>query len=231
MTKVYRAVPILSSTIYRKKGLNNYNISLEKEFYDMGFIDFEDSALFFRTSEDKCNTFDCIIEREKSFFLFPVDAIYSTFTSINRMYYSCCEWEVLEFDIPDEILLEYCGYGFYNEIARIEFRIPISVFQNNSPQLERKFDNETLIKKIIDSNNEYIEKFKITKENKELADLLVEKMSSFAQKAINGKREYIDCPFITNKSFLVSANEIYHQETSQYLTDEEKLILLKIVIH
>jgi len=227
MAKVYRAVPILSSTIYRKRGLNNYNISLEQELYDMGFIDFEDSALFFRISEEKCNTFDHISERAKSFFLFPIDALYSTFKSINRNYYSCCEWEILEFDIPDEILLEYCGYGFYNEIARIEFRIPISVFQNNSIHPDRKHDNDILKQNIINSNKEYIEKFNIAEENKALADILIEKMPDFAEAAINGKREYTDCPFITNNRFSIRAYDLFHKENSQYLTDEEILVLLE----
>lgn len=232
MALVYRVVPSSSATIIRKKCISLYNINLESEFYDMGYLDFEKSALFFKTPDlEDFNTFKYSSEPTKAFFLFPIDAILNTFRSINGFYYSRKEWKVLEYNIPNEILKEYCGYGFYDEIARVEFKIPISEFKKYEPINKKQLDTTLLYENIIEESNRTIELIELTEEDKKNVEIIKPKLPICANKSIEGRREYFECPFITNNNFLVNFRDIYKREKSQYLSLHEILELLKSKIN
>lgn len=232
MSLVYRVVPSSTATFIRTKNISVYNINLESEFYDMGYLDFENSALFFKNPDlEDCNTFEYTSETTKAFFLFPIDAIVNTFRSINGFYYSRREWKVLEYNIPDEILKEYCGYGFYQGKARIEFRIPISEFKKYTPEEPKELDETMLYEHILEENDKIIEAIEFSEEDKQILEIIRPKLPLCAKKAIEGRREYLKCPFITNNNFLVTLSDIYKKEKNQYISLEEMLCLLKSKIN
>lgn len=132
MAFVYRTVPSLTSTIKKFGSLSSDQENLEGTLYDLGYISFENVYPFFRQNEGNVNTFRFLDEDYKFFFLFSYDALMCTFSSIEGLCYDKYNFELLEYDIPSEILLKYCGYGFYNGSAHIEFCIPESEFKRNS---------------------------------------------------------------------------------------------------
>ncbi len=132
MAVIYRTVPSLTSTIKKFGTLRSEQENLEGIMYDLGYISFEDVYPFYKRNDEVVNTFKLANEYYKFFFLFAYDALMCTFSSIEGYCYDKWNFELLEYDIPTEILLKYCGYGFYKENAHIEFCIPESEFKNNS---------------------------------------------------------------------------------------------------
>jgi len=202
MALVYRAIPILSTTLLRKKQIGERNISLEEYFYDLGFIDFENSAPFYRISEDSCSTFKYPEEETKAFFLFPFDAVSATLQSVNKKFYHHHEWKILEYDIPDDILTEYCGYGFYDGETKIEFRIPISEFKKWANPAHT-IDINVLHKMITESVKKAIDEYKINEVDHKIADIISDELEEITKTCIDATREYFDCPFITNNNHLI----------------------------
>lgn len=107
-----------------------------------------------------------------------------TFSSIERFCYDGDNFELLEYDIPSETLLKYCGYGFYNGCAHAEFSIPESEFAKAS---FGTIDNELLAKKLSNYS--------------ELTDL-----SSF-----ENKKAYLT-DFPTGKRIFYDATELYKED-------------------
>lgn len=183
MGLVYRTVPSLASTIKKFGSLNSMQENLEGIIYDLGYISFEDVYPFFRQNEGAVNTFRLLNENYKFFFLFSYDALMRTFSSIEGISYEKYKFELLEYDIPSEILLKYCGYGFYNGWAHVEFCIPESEFKNFS-------SNTVDIELLANELTKYSE---------------LTNISHF-----KNKRAYIT-EFITGKRILYDANELYDE--------------------
>lgn len=133
MALIYRTVPSFEETKKLFGKINKEQQNLEGILYDLGFISFENGYPFFRQNgESSINTFQLKDKRHKFFFFFPYDALMCTFGNIESRCYNQYKWELLEYAIPDEFLLEYCGYGFYRGSAHVEFSIPENIFQENS---------------------------------------------------------------------------------------------------
>jgi len=225
MALVYRAIPILSTTLLRKKQIGERNISLEEYFYDLGFIDFENSAPFYRISEDSCSTFKYPEEETKAFFLFPFDAVSATLQSVNKKFYHHHEWKILEYDIPDDILTEYCGYGFYDGETKIEFRIPISEFKKWANPAHT-IDINVLHKMITESVKKAIDEYKINEVDHKIADIISDELEEITKTCIDATREYFDCPFITNNNHLIKRNDLIYKN-ERYLYYHEILSYLE----
>lgn len=184
MALIYRAVPSLTATMDKFNSISRMQTNLEGIIYDLGYISFEDVYPFFKQDrEQKCNTFDLLNEYYKFFFLFPYDALIKTFSSIESICYSEDYFDLLEYDVPKEILLEYCGYGFYNGQAHVEFCIPESEFQKNS---STTLDTKSLKNQLS--------------MNKELSNV----------SHYEGKRAY-KTNFVTRKRILYDAEELYDE--------------------
>lgn len=132
MTLVYRTVPSLAKTSKKFGTLNKEQQNIEGILYDLGYISFEEVYPFFRRNEEATNTFKLLDENYKFFFLFSYDALMCTFSSIEGLCYEKYNFELLEYNIPKEILLNYCGYGFYKGCAHVEFCIPENEFKCHS---------------------------------------------------------------------------------------------------
>lgn len=131
MALVYRVIPIPEAS-YIESGCIAKNIqTLEKQFYDLGYINFSKADPCFRlnVSGENINTFDTPDCETKAFFLFPLDALRAS-VYIQRGYYTNKFVWLCEYDIPDEILKKYLGFGYYNESPIAEFQIPINELCN-----------------------------------------------------------------------------------------------------
>lgn len=182
MAMVYRTVPSFLATARKFGSLNKAQENLEGMMYEAGYISFEDVYSFFkRNDEGVISTFSIGNENHKCFFLFSYDALMCTFSSIDGYSYDKYKFELLQYDIPLDILLKYCGYGFYRGNAYVEFCIPESEFKKNS--------SKTLNREIlIDELSKY----------RELSNL-----SNF-----ENKRAYFT-DFVTGKRNLYDTSELY----------------------
>lgn len=213
MTKVYRAVPSFIDTILKYNELNSKYANMEAKLYENNIISFEPTPPFFRrNSEGALNTFSYRDEKFKGFFLFPIDAVKNPFSAIERYYYGNKEWEVLEYDIPDEILLKYCGYGFYSGDALVEFAIPESVFQN-----EEKIDDVVLQKKLYNILKEFANEF-----NSSVTFDLIE-----IENVIKSLRNAYSSPYITGKKIVINREELINDTRKDFITDEEMINLIE----
>lgn len=193
MTKVYRTVPSFSAMVNSRYNLNEENCSLEGELYQLGITSFEiDNVFFSRSREEVINTFLSNNEYNKFFFLSPIDAIRRT-SRVNLELYPIFVFELLEYDIPDEILLDSCGCGFYSGKPVIEFCIPESVFSNENPTV---VDEERIRESLNNTYLNYIqtnnEKADIPKLNEAISTLMEAQRQIHLGKYITGNRCIID---------------------------------------
>lgn len=202
MTLVYRAVPSLSSSIRKFEDLEPKNASIESVLYQLGFVDFEYCYRFFKSSDEILNTFQIGGEECKYFYLFPQDAVMLPHSCIEYAAYGR-EWEILEYDIPEDILLDYCGYGFYDGKAIIEFCIPKKVFENNE---NIKIDDDLLTQKIEESNIDYINNFNV----KDLG--FHELFCKLIPICFQAKRDVYKSTYVTYNKILLSFRELYEND-------------------
>lgn len=195
MAIVYRTVPSLASTIERFNSLNSQQENLEGIMYDFGYISFEDVYPFYTQNEEITNTFKLANENYKFFFLFSYDALMCTFSSIDGYCYAKWNFELLEYNIPIEILLKYCGYGFYNGKSHVEFCIPESEFNKNS---SKKLDIKLLENKL----SKY-------KELENISDY--EDKRLYLTDFITGKKLLYDCSELYNEHDILSFQKIIEQ--------------------
>ncbi len=113
----------------------------EDAFYDLGYLNMNNGCPYFNMGSglDAVNSFDYVEEDCKYFYLFPWDAL------LNSKYigniYSDMEISILEYDIPQDILIECLGFGYYDGCHIPEFQIPTSKLRNNNP-IFQKCDDE-----------------------------------------------------------------------------------------
>lgn len=193
MTKVYRTVPSFPAMVSNRYKINEENCSLEGELYQLGITSFEiDNVFFSRYREEDINTFLLNNEYNKFFFLSPIDAIQRT-SRVNLELYPIFVFELLEYDIPDEILLESCGCGFYSDTPVIEFCIPESVFSCENPTV---IDEERLRESLTNTYLNYIQtnngKADIPKLNQAISTLMKAQRQIHLGKYITGNRCIID---------------------------------------
>ena len=195
MAIVYRTVPSLTSTTEKFGTLNSQQENLEGIMYDLGCVSFENVYPFFTRNEEVVNTFKFLDECYKFFFLFSYDAIMCTFSSIDGYCYEKWQFELLEYNIPAEILLKYCGYGFYKGKAHVEFCIPESEFdKNSSKKLDiRLLENELSKYKELNNISNY--------DNKRL----------YLTDFITGKRNLYDCGELYDEHDILPFQKIIEQ--------------------
>lgn len=212
MTKVYRSVPLLEDTISKHEKLNPRLGNMESKLYELGIIPFENVYSFFHTNGDSAlNTFSYKHEHYKSFFLFPIDAVIKPFTTIERYCYNHKRWEILEYDIPDDILLNFCGYGYYNEKTIVEFSIPESAFN-----VSDKIEDIVLKKKINDILNQTIlENLDNGFDQKEITKFLDTTRSAYFSS------------FITGNKIIIKRDEVLNENKNDFINDEDAVKLLK----
>ncbi len=158
---VYRVVPGYWGTRISSGWLGG---SSEDAFYDLGYINIPKGSSYFKINNayTSVNNFN-YSEECKSFFLFPWDALlYSKYIGFNLSSYSNLEISILEYDIPNDILIKYLGFGYYGNLLVPEFSIPLSALNDNNPII-KEYDEE-LINKILEKYQErsctYFEKIK-----------------------------------------------------------------------
>lgn len=227
MTLIYRTVPSFSSTLKRFGLLNKDQENLEGIMYDLGYISFEDVSPFFeQNGEETLNTFKLLDDYYKFFFLFPYDALINTFFSIEGYCYDKFHFELLEYDIPTEILLKYCGYGFYRDYAHVEFCIPESEFQKFSlstidiKELEKELSNYKELNNVSCYENKRIYKTNFITGKRNLYDtseLYAEnKILTFA-KII----EQLNKKGIISSSNIVEVYELFKRQANDVYRDKE----------
>lgn len=127
MALVYRVIPIPEASYMEQGFIGTCIQTPEKEFYDLGYLDFPKNMPYFKLEENS-NTFERPEpETEtKAFFLFPLHALYAS-RWIERFdgYYSSSSVWLCEYEIPNDILIEYLGFGYYRNVEIPEFQIPI----------------------------------------------------------------------------------------------------------
>ncbi len=182
---VYRVVPNRFITMIDSERVWYLDtLTSEDVFYDLGYMNFSDAHSYFPLhSSDpvvggRLNTFKDINEKTKAFFLFPWDAIRNIRFFKRR--YSREVASILEYDISDEILSEYLGFGYYNGEEIPEFRIPYRILKGEENLLEEI--NDEFRKVLID---------KYRTEIKNSVDLFLPVFSKRISN-INGFKKYVD---------------------------------------
>lgn len=105
--KVYRVVPNCFFT--GKKLDNSGKISLESLYYKMGYTSFSS-----KVKRDDYNSLNCKNYQGKFFYLFAEDAVFEGSSLINgyhRLRANICS--ILEYDIPEDMIIKHIGYGDY----------------------------------------------------------------------------------------------------------------------
>lgn len=113
--------------------------SSEDAFYDLGYLNIQKGGSYFNTG-DFVNSFAYNREECKYFFLFPWDALLNSKYMMDDM-----EINILEYDIPQKLLIECLGFGYYDGWKIPEFRIPLSMLRNNNP-IFQECDDEVINK-------------------------------------------------------------------------------------
>lgn len=212
MANVYRVVPSFPATVAKHQEIDQKLGNIEGELYDLGLISFEHGYPFIKSAgEESLNTFprNCA-DPCKFFFLFPFDAAWTAFRSIEKSCFSHYEWEMLEYDMPDDILIQYCGYGFYSEKARVEFRMPESYFQGTVPKV---IDNEELSNQLLKSYQKYVHQFGHN------SDQFQDKFKEAISVAIEATRSYYESSFITKNRIVFSRDELFKHDENNEIID------------
>ena len=105
--KIYRVVPDSFAT---GKRLNaNEKVSSEDIYYKMGYIPFSD-----KPARHDYNNLQCEDKQGKYFYLFVEDAIQEGHSLINVYHRLRADtFSVIEYDIPEDIIIKNIGYGDY----------------------------------------------------------------------------------------------------------------------
>lgn len=222
--KVYRAVP--DSFVSNKKLDQKSLRGLEEIYYQMGYASFIGKM----GNHDHNSLIKNIKEEGKYFFLFAEDAIQEAsylISGYHRLNMDTCL--VVEYDIPEELILKMIGYGDYTgdiqSLYLIESYIEKNDFGNSiitTDELSIEEKTEILIKTLNESLKrilacqsyfdmlKYIEYFgdkkleSIIDNKQELAKVLVN--SPFYNSFLNEKRQLIQSPYITGKIIPVNTN-------------------------
>lgn len=203
MALVYRIVPSLTSTIEKFGSLNKEQENLEGILYDLGYISFEETYSFFNQEYDVrefITTFKPKDENHKSFFLFSYDALIHSFR-ICSLCYAKYNFELLEYDIPKDLLLQYCGYDFYKEKAYVTFCIPESEFKKNATKMLSR-------EQLADELSKY----------KELKNRFHENKGVYPTHFITGKRNLYDTSELYKENDFLSFQEIMEQLNQKGIT-------------
>lgn len=106
--KIYRALP----NIFVTKNMNiKENIFLEDIYYKMGYVSCPN-----KVGGHNFNTLNCENLIGKYFYLFAFDAIYGGYTLIHNYHRLRADtFLVLEYDVPEDIILKHIGYGDYTD--------------------------------------------------------------------------------------------------------------------
>lgn len=151
---VYRVVPENIATVIGSEcGCFDLQAQTSEDaFYDIGYMNFTDANSYFKLKSSdplisrSLNTFGKTDEKTKAFFLSPWDAVCCSIY-LNYDFYSSLGVNIFEYDIPDDILSNYFGFGSYNGEYIPEYRIPISVLKGNAA-LEEEYSDEIKAKLI-----------------------------------------------------------------------------------
>lgn len=216
--KVYRCVPNNIITALDKGIIWPAAQTSEDILYDLGYMNFTNANPYFLISSN-LNTFECFNEKSKSFFLFPWDAIRNMMFIERR--YSRLGASILEYEIPDEILMEYLGIGFYDGVEIPEFKIPISILKSDElifkemPEEIKNLFIETYKnrgKEIINFILPFIENRLKSNEDKKEVINYIEKF--FNESCLNMLFKYLGMFFksnlITGRRFFVSNRDIFN---------------------
>ena len=127
--KVYRIIPdsfVIENRVRNISGLNETkNIATEDIYYNMGYVSLSNkkypiaNKVIDMLVKSKNGDFD---KMGKYFYIFPEDAVmFSTqlFHIFHRVKSNCAR--LVEYDIPDELIMKYYGYGTYDGAAGNEY--------------------------------------------------------------------------------------------------------------
>lgn len=227
MGLVYRVIPI-PEVSYMEQGYKGTNIqSPEKDFYDLGYLDFPKNIRYFRFVRGS-NTFGFPETETKAFFLFPMDALFASkgIDFFDSWYTSSSVW-LCEYEIPNDILIKYAGVGYYKRIVLPEFQIPLdalcpieSVMTECDEAMIAKLRNryqrnlEEYAKTSLDLSNEQTQgKF----------NCLLEKFDQNFEARIGEKKGiFFPSNIITGRSFIAKRSDI---DKALYEEKEEPLML------
>ncbi len=229
--KVYRAVP--DSFVSNRKLDQKSLCSVEEIYYQAGYSSFVGIL-----GRHDCNTLVKDIKNEgKYFFLFAEDAIREASYLIGgyrRVNMGTCL--VLEYDIPEELILKKIGYGDYTTDIQSLYLIESYIEKDDfgkeaitTDEISMKEKTKILIKSLNESLKrilecqscldmlEYLKYFggkkleTIIDNEQEIAKVLIN--SSFYNSFMNKKRELIQSSYITGK--VVPVNTSFWNEKFQ----------------
>jgi len=197
--KIYRVVP---SSLLTNERLNSTNLTgIEDIYYKMGYTSFLGKRGFHVYNNLEISPTD----EGKYFFLFFDDALFQGFNLISgfhRLRMDNCS--IIEYDIPEDIILKNIGYGDYTEGIFTEYKV------------------ETFIKK-NELDGEVITTENVSKEQKilTLTDILTEELkqiNEYGFSSFDDMNFYINYFRINDLSSLINETEIIKKgiEQSQF---------------
>lgn len=224
--KVYRVMP---DSFYLKNYLSGNNTAFEDIFYKMGYISFrEENKHSYNTIYKKLSSDEK--KFGKYFFLFVDDALWHGLFLLKSFHCMRIDtFMIVEYEIPDELVLKHIGYGDYSKSAFKELVLECFVTKSDleglkisSLNLKKEEKEQALLnsfKSSLDTVIKYdeaawdqLEFYKELFNAEELNqivsdnDLLSKELlnSSLCDSFVNSDYEIIKTPFITSRIIYIN---------------------------